>query len=419
MKYFKFFAVLLCLVGAFLMTSSVVCQAGAPEEVRIGVTAPLTGPAAEAGIALKQGIILAVEEWNDKGGVYIEEAGKKLPVKVWIEDCQSKPEVGVSLGEKLITRNKVDILLGDAFHSSVTMAVMELAPKYGIPVMSIEPVSAEIAKKVAANPERYWSYWKGDFNSDDYADTIFNTYKYLIEEGLFKPKNKTIAFVVEDTDYGRSNAEKASELFSGIGWKTLTIETVALGHTDFYPQLTKIKQAKPDVLASVFTPLASGVAFMKQFHEIGLKASPFAIYYPLRPDFIPQAGKAADFLMWAPLMVDPVNNPKHKEFADKIKKRWDVSFVMDHASGYDGANNAIKAIENAGSVDPKPIVKALADLDADGILGRYVFNPENHTVRAGEDFLPVPTCQIQDGKRKIIWPPSLANGSYQTPPWLK
>ncbi len=420
MKRVSLLAVLLLFVGAFLMISTDICQAGAPEEIRIGVTAPLTGPAAEAGIALKQGIILAVEEWNGKGGVYIKEAGKKLPIKVWIEDCQSKAEIGVSVGEKLITRNKVHMLLGDAFHSWVTMAVMELAPKYGIPVMSIEPVSAEIAKKVFNNQKRYWSYWKGDFNSDDYANTIFSTYKYLITEGLFKPKSKTVAFIVEDTDYGRSNAEKASELFSGIGWKTLTIETVALGNTDFYPQLTKIKQSNPDVLVTVFTPLASGVAFIKQFHEVGLKSSPFAIYYPLRPEFIPQAGKkAADFLMWAPLIMDLVNNPEQKAFGEKINKRWNVTLTLDHGFGYDGANNAIKAIETAGSVDPKAVVQALSKLDNKGFLGRYVFNQETHTIRAGEEFIPVPTCQIQNGQRKIIWPASLANGTYQIPPWLK
>ena len=133
--------------------------------MKIGITAPLTGPAAEAGVALKQGFIMAVEEWNAKGGVMLKEFNQKVPVEVLIEDCQSKPEVGVAIAEKLFTRDKVDVLLGDAFHSSVTMAIMELAPKYGKPIMSVEPVSEEIAKKVASNPKRYWNFWKGDWGS--------------------------------------------------------------------------------------------------------------------------------------------------------------------------------------------------------------------------------------------------------------
>lgn len=409
---------LLGIAGVLVLTTNN-CLAAAPGEIRIGVTAPLTGPAAEAGVALKQGMILAVEEWNAKGGIEIKEAGKKLPVKILIEDCQSKPEIGVSVGEKLITREKVHMLLGDAFHSSVTMAVMELAPKYGLPVMSVEPVSVEIAKKVANDPKRYWSFWKGDWNSTAYANTIFSTYKYLLDNNLFKPKNKTVVFLVEDTDYGRSNAENARELFAGIGWKTLAIETVALGYTDFYPQLTKFKSLDPDILVTVFTPLSSGVAYAKQFHEVGMKCSHFAIYYPLRPEFIEQAGNAGESLMWSPLTLDPVNNPEHKAFAEKIQKRWNVTLTSDHGSGYDGVNNALDSIQRAGSLDPKAIVEALSKLENKGILGKYVFDQKSHTIKDGEDFLPVPAAQIKDGKSKVIWPASMAAAKYQTPAWLE
>ena len=301
MRKLTFGSGLIFFVFLFVVGYASLTLAAGPDEIRIGATAPLTGPAAEAGVALKQGMIQAIEEWNAKGGIKVKESAKALPIKLIIEDCESKPAVGVSVGEKLITRDKVHFLIGDAFASSVTMAVMELAPKYGIPMMSIEPVSSEIAKKVAANPQRYWSFWKGDWNSDAYANTIFSTYKYLFDKGLLKPKNKTIAFIVEDTDYGRSNAQKTSELFQGIGWKTVALEAVQLGSTDFYPQLNMLKEKNPDILVTIFTPLASGVAVSKQFHEIGLKSSQFAIYYPLRPEYLQQVGEVGQYLMWSPL----------------------------------------------------------------------------------------------------------------------
>jgi branched-chain amino acid transport system substrate-binding protein len=413
----KSFQIFFAIVCAILFT---VNQAyAAPSEIVIGATAPLTGPAAEAGIALKQGITMLVEEWNAKGGIQIKEAGKKLPIKVIIEDSQSKPEVGVSVGEKLITRDKVHFLMGDCFASSVTMAMMELAPKYGIPMMSVEPVSIEIAKKVESNPQRYWSFWKGDWNSDAYANTIFSTYKYLLENKMFAPKNKTIAFIVEDTDYGRSNAERSKQLFSDIGWKTVATETVALGYTDFYPQLTKLKTMEPDILVTIFTSLASGVAHSKQFHEVGLKASQFAIYYPLRPEYRDQAGKAGEGLLWSPLNFDPAGNPKHKEFADKVQQRWNVKASSDHISGYDGANNVLHSIEKAGTLDPKTVVEALSKLDLPGYFGRYVFDQKNHTIKDGESFLPVPTAQIQDGNHVMVWPPSMAPGKYKKQAWVQ
>jgi branched-chain amino acid transport system substrate-binding protein len=413
-----FFNVIFTLVCAILFTVGQ-AHAAAPTEIIIGATAPLTGPAAEAGIALKQGITMVVEEWNAKGGIEIKEAGKKLPIKVIIEDSQSKPEVGVSVGEKLITRDKVHFLMGDCFASSVTMAMMELAPKYGIPMMSVEPVSVEIAKKIESNPQRYWSFWKGDWNSDAYANTIFSTYKYLLENKMFTPKNKTIAFIVEDTDYGRSNADKSKQLFNDIGWKTAATETVALGYTDFYPQLTKLKTMEPDILVTIFTSLASGVAHSKQFHEVGLKSSQFAIYYPLRPEYRDQAGKAGEALLWSPLNFDPAANPKHKEFAEKIQKRWNVQASSDHISGYDGANNVLHSIEKAGTLEPKAVVESLSKLNMQGYFGKYVFDQKTHTIKDGESFLPVPTAQIQDGNNVMVWPPSMAAGKYKKQPWLQ
>ncbi|SFG14346.1 branched-chain amino acid transport system substrate-binding protein [Desulfotomaculum arcticum] len=390
---------------------------GSADVIKIGMVGPLTGPAAEAGIALKQGAQLAVDEWNEKGGIAVD--GKKTKVEILFEDSQSKPEAGVSVAEKLITRDKVNVLIGDAFASSVTMAVMELAPKYGIPVMSIEPVSGEIAKKVKSDPEKYATYWKGDFNSDAYGQTVFETYQYLVEKGLFTPKTKTVAFVVEDTDYGRSNAEVVKNLFAGIGWNSVALETVPLGYTDFYPQLNKIKNLNPDVLVSCFTSLSSGVALVKQFQEIGLTASHMAIYYPLRPEFTEQAGSAAEGLLWTPLIFDPENLDQQKAMADQIKSKYDAVPNYDHAAGYDGINNMLSAIEAAGSLEPKAIVAALSETDRKGVQGRFVFDQESHTIKAGEEFVPVPTAQIEGGKNCIIWPENVASHEYTKQSWVK
>jgi branched-chain amino acid transport system substrate-binding protein len=96
-----------------------------------------------------------------------------------------------------------------------------------------------------------------------------------------------------------------------------------------------------------------------------------------------------------------------------------VSVSADHASGYDAVNNICESIKRAESLDPKAIVGALSKLDNRGILGRYVFDQKDHTIKDGEGFLPVPAAQIQNGKNVIVWPPSLAAGTYTQPPWIK
>src|ERR1039458_6427535 len=209
--------------------------AEAADTYKIGVVAPLTGPTAEAGTAIKQGAQMAADEVNAKGG--IDAGGKKVKLELIFEDDTGKPEVGVSVAEKLLGRDKVNLLVGDAFASSVTMAIMELAPKNPeIPFVSWEPVSSAITAKVRKDTAKYANYWKFDFDSTGYARTVFNTIKWLVDGQQMNPKTKTVAFVVEDTDYGRSNANDTKALFEADGWKSVAIETVPLGHTDFYPQ---------------------------------------------------------------------------------------------------------------------------------------------------------------------------------------
>ena len=387
--------------------------------IKIGWMGPLTGPIAEAGIGVRQGSLLAVEEWNAKGGIYIKELNKKLPVEIIFEDNQAKPEVGVSLGEKFVTRDKVHFIIGDAMASSVTLAVMELVPKYGIPMMSIESISDEIAKKVEKNPARYWSFWKMFYGTPTYGLASWDTYEFLIEKKLFVPRNKTIACLAEDTDYGRSSAKAVKEAFEKVGWNLVANETVPVGHTDFYPQLTKVKNLDPDILITIFVSLASGVTAVKQFHEVGLSASHLAIAYPLRPEFIPHAGKASEYLLWLPLQLDPDNIPAQKELSEKVKKRWNISLNLDNCDGYDGLNNVLDSIERAASLAPKDIVKALSKLDRKGVVGRYVFEQHNHQGKYGANYLPCPTAQILRGKNPVIYPRERASAQYVKPPWLK
>lgn len=381
------------------------------EEIRIGVTGPLTGPTANSGVASKQGMELAVAEWNEKGGIEVE--GNKLPIKMYFEDNQGKPDQGVSTAEKLFNNEEVDFLIGDAFASSVTMAIMDLADQYEKPILSGEPVSSAISDKISENPDKYEYFWKGNVGSDAYGDSVYQTVKMLEENGDFQPTDKTVSFVVEDTDYGRSNADEVAKLLEGDGWKVVAYETVEVGHTEFYPQLTKLGSLKPNLLVSVFTADSSGVALVKQINETKLKTLHTAVYYPTRPEFIENAKSASEGLVWIPLMFEPLLRENQVDFAAAIKEKWNVVATPNHALGYDTMNNALTSIAEAQSLDSEKIVEQLAKLDRDGILGRFVFDDSNHTIKAGPEYIPVPAVQIQDEKNAIIWPKNISTSEYQ------
>ena len=242
MKNIRLHAALLA-ASAALVLAATPCVAQAEELVKIGITAPLSGPPAQSGVSLRQGMTAAAEEWNAKGGVTV--AGKPLKIDLLFEDNQANPAQGVSAAQKLITNDQVNFLIGDAFASSVTIAEMDLADQYKIPMMSCEPVSGAISAKIEKDPQKYQYFWKADFNSQGYAATIFQTYAALIKSAEFKPAKKTVAFIVEDTDYGRSIAANATDLFKADGWNVIANNTVPLGNTNFSSALIKLNYDSP------------------------------------------------------------------------------------------------------------------------------------------------------------------------------
>ena len=407
----------LLVASTALVLAALPCVAQADELVKIGITAPLSGPPAQSGLSLRQGMTAAAEEWNAKGGVTV--GGKPLKIDLLFEDNQANPAQGVSAAQKLITNDQVNFLIGDAFASSVTIAEMDLADQYKIPMMSCEPVSGAISDKIEKDPQKYQYFWKADFNSQGYAATIFHTYAALIKSGEFKPAKKTVAFIVEDTDYGRSIAANATDLFKADGWNVIANNTVQLGNTNFSSALIKLNYDSPDVLVSVFTSVDLGVALSKQFLEQGLKSSQFAIYYPTRPAYLKGAGSVAEGLMWAPLLFDAAQRPADKAFDEKIQAKYGIAATSDHAYGYDCMNIALNAFKAADTVKPEGLVKALAATDYNGILGRYVFEQKNHTAQYGPEFIPIPTAQIRNGANVIIWPANVATAKYQIQPWMK
>lgn len=401
------------IVAASLAGAAVAGLAADPaaaKDITIGVIGPLSGPTANSGIAMRQAYEAAAKSANEAGGIAVD--GENRMIRMIFEDSASRPEMGVSAAQKLLTRDNVDILVGDTIASSVTLALMEVAPSFGKFVMSGQPVSIEIANKIQADPQRFANFWKGNFNSDAYAVTLHDTVSELIENGQFDPGDRRIAFIIEDTDYGKSNLEFTQPLFEADGWTTVSSETVPLAHADFYPQLAKLRTEKPEVLVSIFTSVNSGIALVKQIAEQGLDTLHMAVYYPIRPEFLDGAGEAANGLLWTPLQFDPINNAAHKEFADMVNSQIGVPGDGDHAQAYCQITALLDNIRKAGSIDPDRLSAAFATTDSTCVIARYVYDTETHTPRVGADYLPVPMAQIQDGQNLVIWPEVAATTTF-------
>ena len=101
----------------------------AADTIKVGVVGPRTGPAAATGKAFEEGIKLAVDYVNAKGGVL----GKQL--EIVFEDTAGAPDKAASGFERLVTKDQVVMVLGES-HSSSALAEIEVAERFKVPVRS-------------------------------------------------------------------------------------------------------------------------------------------------------------------------------------------------------------------------------------------------------------------------------------------
>ena len=102
------------------------------EELKIGVVASMTGSASTTGKDVWQSAQLAAEEINANGGVYVKELNKTIPIHLYQGDDESTREGGQKAVSKLITQDKVDILVG-GFSSAVVSAHQSIVADNKVP----------------------------------------------------------------------------------------------------------------------------------------------------------------------------------------------------------------------------------------------------------------------------------------------
>jgi branched-chain amino acid transport system substrate-binding protein len=378
--------------------------------IRIGITYPQTGAAAENGMWMYQAATLAVDEINAAGGVL----GKNLTL--YFADDESKIETGVSAAERLITQEGVDVLCG-GYSSSITLAIMDVVAEYKVPWVIACSVATDISTKIASDLAKYKYIWKFVANGSAYGVIKAEWIKYIVDNDLFTPATETYALITEDTDYGRDLAGAFETSMAPMGWTKVADHTVAIDESDYYAVLTDIKSFDPDFVVSVQTSVPAGVALVKQFREVNVTSILVPDLLPSRPDYLSLAGNST--VEGLPWIYFPVLNPSVPEaaaFFSAFSARWGRNPVTAAADQYSSIYIMADAIERAGSLDPDAIANALASTDMNGPLGRYVFG-STHECLAGVDYMMGGVSQIWNSTSYFIFPEEIAERTFEVPAW--
>ena len=392
-------SVFLVLVAISVFAFMLPTQASAADTIKVGIVLPLTGAQAKFGEIEKQSFDMALEEINGGGGI----KGKKL--EFIMEDDTGRPEVGRSVVEKLITKDKV-VMLGGGYSSSVTFGVAGVAQQNRVPFL----VNTGSADKIT---EQGWDYiFRLNPPVSEYASGVET---FLAE--VVKPKDAVILH--ENSLFGTKGAKAFQKSCKKLGIKVLMTEGYEHGGIDFKPVLVKVKELNPD-LVYMISYIMDASLLMRQARELKLTPRLFvggAAGFTL-PEFDQNAGKAANFVVSATLWHQVLPLPGAMDYFNRFKARYNKDTEYHGAEAYAAAYVIRDVLQRAKSFSPEDIKQALSETKLMTVFGPVKFT--SYDKKTNQNRLTTYVVQWQNGKLQLIWPKNLANAKYVYPvDWLQ
>lgn len=352
----------------------------AADTLKIGANLELTGAVAAFGQSQLQGVKLAVEEINAEGGVN----GKKI--ELIEQDNATKQEESTRIATKLITQDKVHVLLGAAI-SSDTLAAVQIANDKKTPMLTPSATNSDVtfnSKKNKLNEYVFRACFTDPFQGKVMAD--FSTKK-------LSAKNAVI-YIDNSSDYSKGLSKSFREAFTASGGTIVGEESYQTKDTDFKAVLTRIKTLNPDV---IFVPgyYEEVGKIVKQAREMGIKAPMMGGDGWDAPQLVDIAGKDAlnnTFISNHYSPEDP--DPKVKKFVDAYKAKYNAVPDAMAVLGYDGIYMIADAVKRAGAIDKEKIKEALAATkDFEGVTGKIALDKNHDPVKAAV------VLEYKDGKQ--------------------
>jgi branched-chain amino acid transport system substrate-binding protein len=389
----------------FMVSMFMAAAAWAQQPITLGASVQLTGSTANTGRYYKDAYEFAINKINADGGVKIGSEHRKLSLKLL--DNQSDVNLSVRQYVQLLSQDKVDLLLG-GFASNFIIADSAISEKNEVPMVQGGGASDQIYS-------RGYKYIYGTLPaaSDYFGSTI---------EAMTKlnPKPKTVALLYADDAFDVSVAKGTRGLLKKAGFDTVIDERYSSNASDFNTLLSRIKSQHVDVVLMACHE-TEALNFIRQAKSLNVspKLYSFTVGVP-SADFRQALGKdanyAAGMTAWLPspqLKDEWFGNAE--KFAKAYKAKYGYEPDYHAASGVAVIETVVKAIEAAGSTDPKKVRDALTKINFESLYGHIAFG------KTGQISLPQTMIQVQDGKVVPIYGPKgfIGKLKYPMPAWNK
>jgi branched-chain amino acid transport system substrate-binding protein len=351
-KIYLSFVVAVC--GVFFSSSLLTA---AP--VKIGMITTLSTGSGYLGEEVRDGFILAMEkEGGALGGIEI---------KLLVEDDNRKPQKGIEIAERFISRDKVDIVTGIIF-SNVLNAVVPKVTRKGKIFISPNAGSSKFAGKGCDK-----NYFNVSWQNDGIPEAMGN---YLTTKGK------------EDTYLLSVNYQAGKDMIAGFKrfYKgSVSGEVyVKLGQSDYAAEISNLRAAKPKGIF-FFLPGGMGINFMKQFVQAGLHKE-INVYGPawsFDERILKAIGEVTVGFYNTTHWNQDFDNPSSRQFVHAYRKKHGKYPTVYASQGYDAAlliASALKTL-NGDVSDTDSLREALRNADFESVRGNFMFGKNQHPVQ--------------------------------------
>ncbi len=320
-------------------------QSGAKKPLVIGLTMDASGQYAASGMEERLGAMLAIKEFNEKGGVL----GR--PIEALHMDTETTPATGSRVAERMITRNEAAFLVG-AIHSGVANAISQVAQKYGCIFLNSNSSSPTEAGKDCHRVKFVW-----DGNGSNFA--------HAIVKNAMKVNGKNWLLMTNDYVWGHNTSKATRAIIEANGGKVVEELLVPQNTRDFSAYLLKIQQLKPNAIAT-----AVGGDDIKALRKqvVQLKMNKSFAWINNQQDWPDVYGLGPEeiFGVFGTNWYYRLDLPGVKEFVAAYQKAYPgVQIKVPgnvYYNGYMATRELLRAVERAGTTNNIKVIKELENL---------------------------------------------------------
>ncbi len=346
------------------------------DKVRIGFMLPYTGTYAKLGTAIENGFRLALA---GQGG---ELGGRE--VEYFKVDDESNPAKATDNANKIITRDKVDVVVGTV-HSGVAMGLIKVARETGSLVL-IPNAGANAATGELCSP----NVFRTSFSNWQPTHPLG---KVMVENG-----HKKAVFITWKYAAGEEALASFAEGYRAAGGSVVKELFVPFPNVEFQALLTEIAALKPDAVACFFAG-GGAVKFVKDYAAAGLKQK-IPLYGSgfLTEGVLDAQGEAAEGVMTTLHYADSLDNARNSAFRSAYRDAYGTDADVYAVQGYDTGLLLIQALQKTGGdiTDREAVIAAMEGAVIDSPRGQWTMSKAHNPI---QDFY---LRRVENGDNKVI-----------------